>query len=1086
MTDVNAPLSFAQERVWFLQNLDPLDRSNQFQAAFTFVGSLDVDALRRALDEIVRRHETFRTTFPASDGVPYQRVEPSASAAFAFVDLTRSGATPDEAALRDAVEAAVARPFDVTSLPLARWSLVRVAPERHVLVHVEHHLVHDGWSFNVFLRELTALYRGFATGRSVALADAAPFIEVARRERAFAASDAAARQLAYWTARLDGAPAFLTLPTDRARPPIATHRGDVVVAEISQATTRAIERLARECGATPFVVAFAAFCIVLSRYSGESDLCVGTGVAGRDTPESERAIGMSVNTVVLRADLSGDPTFVELLERLKTVAFDAFANQRVPIERVVDAIAPVRDPSYNPLFNTLFSFHDSREPELDFGADLAVSLDRTMDNASAKMDLNVIAIPRPEGLTLKWEFDRDLFDRETMARMVAYYRHVLERIVDEPERRISRYEFVDATALRERVVGALGTNEREYPRDAAVHELFEACVDRAPTARALLTDEESVSYDALDRRANRLARELLGRGVGPNARVALLLERSADAVVAMLAVLKAGATFVPLDVRYPAERTDWFLRDAGVAVTIVRGALRARLPQGAAVVDLDADAASIARESSERPARPAAEAAYVMYTSGSTGTPKGVRVTHRGIVRLTRSGGTLAFEPRDVVVQYASLAFDAATIEIWGALLSGATLAVAPCGTLSLADLGAFYRRAGASVAMLTTPLFHQLVESEPDALARMRLVMVGGDVMSPAHALAFVRRAPETTLVNGYGPTENTTFTAIHVVGEADAGRRAIPIGRPIANTTVYVLDARRNPVPIDVPGEIWTGGDGVALGYVDRPELTEARFVADPFSAEPGARMYGTGDIGRFRTDGTLEFLGRRDAQVKVRGFRVEVGSIESAIRAHPEVRDVAIAVVAADDESRSLVAHVASSSVTGPELRAYLAARLPDYEIPSRIVVLETLPLGTSGKVDRRALAANLAQSAARAAVERDGTLCGEIEERLGAIWTEVLGVPSVSRHDDFFDLGGHSLMAMRILGRVNAAFGVELTLRDVLERRTIEALAERIASTRPAVPSEPIEAAAPIDVTLLRDDEIEALLRDEYADVAEALR
>lgn len=1056
-----------------MQTLDPADRSYQFQATLTFEGTLDAGALRRALDAVITRHEIFRTTFPAVDGAPVSRVEPAAAAVMDVIDV--SGDMEDVAGATDrAIAAALARPFDMRQLPLVRWTLVRVSRVCHVLVHVEHHLVHDGWSFNVFLEELTLLYRAFAAGSAPKLQDAPAFSEFARRQRRLAETPAAAEQLAYWKRQLAGAPALLALPTDKRRPRVLTHAGDAIALELPRPIVRGIERLSREHAATPFMTMFAAFSALLARYSSQSDICVGTGVAGRDAAQTERLIGMVVNTIVLRVDLSGDPTFVELLERVKSVAFDGYAHQQTPLERVVEAVAPVRDPSFNPLFSVLFSFHDSREPELDFGG-VSATLDRTLHNASSKMDLNVVGIPRGDGMILKWEYNSDLFERESMRRMLEHFACLLERILDEPERRVSRFELMHEPERR-LVLEEFAENHRPYPRDHSIDALFDDVAKRTPDACALAASGECVSYSELERRANRLARYLRARGITAGARVALLFERSPDAIVAVLAVLKAGACYVPLDVRYPLERVSWLLSDADVALTLTHGELHERLPEAAAILRVDAAATEIARESPEPldAAHDAASLAYIMYTSGSTGQAKGVSVTHRGVVRLVRSGAPAQMLPEDVVLQYASPAFDGSPLEVLGALLNGATLAIAPRGLLSLAEYGRTLAALRITVAFMTTPFFHQMVESRAEDLRPLRLVFVGGDVLAPSHALRFVERCGEGRLINGYGPTENATFTTTHVVTRASAARASVPIGRPIGNTSVYVLDARKSPVPVGIPGEIWTGGDGVARGYFNRPELTAERFIADPFSGEPDARLYNTGDLGRWNEDGTLEFLGRNDGQVKVRGFRIELGAVESTLRAHPAVRDAAVSVVGEAGSERILVAHVAldpSATTDARALRAFMSARVPEYEVPSRIVVLDALPASVGGKVDRVSLRDDCGARAEAA----DEALRGDVEERLGAIWRHVLGVQSVTRNADFFDLGGHSLMAMRVLARLNEDFEIELSLRALFERRTLAALAEAVGGAARIVPP------ASIDVASLSDAEIEALLRDADASV-----
>ena len=1050
------PTSFSQERVWVLQHLEPNGRAYQFQASLTFDGALDVTALEQSLHDIVQRHEIFRTTFPGIDGRPVQRVHAEGAFELPLVDLSAFSVSEAQARLQAALAAEVERPFDIERLPLVRWALVRVRPDRHVLTHVEHHLVHDGWSFYVFLDELLTLYRAHARGERASLPPIElSFGEVAARMRSAEANDAFAGQLSYWRERLAGAPPALQLPADRIRPAVQSYAGASVWSEIPQTLRASLAALGQREGCTPFMTMCAAFTTLLHRYTGETDLCIGTGVAARK-PEDERALGMLVNNVTLRTDLSGDPAFAELLRRVRATTLDAYANQDVPFDRVVEAVRPVRDRAFHPLYSVMFSFHDSPAPDLSVpGA--TVTLTQALDNDTAKFDLNVIAIPKPSGLTLRWEYNSDLFDRETISAMAEHYRRLLEAVLDEPDRRISRLALMGETERR-RILDLPGIG-RPYERDATVQALFARQAALTPHATALASAEAVLTYAELEARANRLANHLRALGVGPEATVGLALERGPEMVVAMLGILKAGGAYVPLDPSYPRERLSFILRDSGARHIVTERALRERLPaEGAFVLSVDEDAAAIGAAPAAAPEDGLGpeSLAYVMYTSGSTGKPKGVAVVHRGILRLVRGADYIDIEPDDVFLQLAPLGFDASTFEIWGPLLNGAQLAIAPAGPRGLFELGETLERFGVTTLWLTAALFHQMVDTDLERLRGLRRLLAGGDVVSPAHVRRFLQAHPRTQFVNGYGPTENTTFSCCYPVPSIEAVEANLPIGRPIANSTAYVLDANRQPQPLGVPGELYVGGDGLARGYVNAPELTAERFVSDPFSEADGARMYRTGDRVRFRRDGLIEFLGRLDHQVKIRGFRIEPGEIEVVLRAHEQVREAAVTVAERADE-RTLVAHVRrapGSLVDEAELRAYLRAKLPDYMVPSRIAIVEHLPSHASGKLDRAALpqiAAAPRLTGAAAAPQ------GPTESALAKLIGELLGRKSIHRDDDIFSLGAHSLLGMRIVARIAQTFGVNLALRDLFDRPTIAELAKKIDADASAPRVDP---AAPI--------------------------
>jgi amino acid adenylation domain-containing protein len=1068
------PLSFAQERLWFLDRLEPESAFYNIPAVLRLEGELHPGALEEALREVARRHEALRTVFPATDEGPVQRIAPEPDFALDRLDL--SGAPPRSPGLPGDIERRIAeetaRPFDLARGPLLRALLIRLGERDHVLVLTVHHIVSDGWSLGVLVREGAALYQAALDGRPSPLPEPpVQYADFAVWQRERLQGERLEAQLAWWRRELAGAPARLELPTDRPRPAVQSHRGAAEPFDIPAVLAAALGERGRERGATLFMVLLAAFETLLHRYSGQDDVLVGSPTAGRVRPELEGLVGLFVNMLVLRARFGGaEPDagpeglpFAALLDRVRAAALGAFAHQEVPFERLVEALEVERSLGHNPLFQVSFALQNAPFTALELPGLRLLPLDAGA--GTAKFDLGLTLAEEADGrLVGSFEHATDLFDAATVRRLAGHFRVLLAAVAADPERRIGELPLLSAAEGRQIVVDWNRTASA-YPREACLHELFAAQAARTPQRIALRHDRGETSYAELDARAGRLAAALRAAGVGPEVRVGLCLERSPEAIVAILGILKAGGAYVPLDPAYPAERLALLVADAAAPVLLTREALRARLPEtGARVLLLEE---LLAAESGAPYATPAGamsadNLAYVMYTSGSTGRPKGVAVTHRNVVRLVRNTNYADLGADQVFLQLAPISFDASTLEIWGPLLHGGCLAVPPSQAPALEELGRLLERFGVTTLWLTAGLFHQMVEEEPASLRGLRQLLAGGDVLSPAHVERLLAAAPGLTLINGYGPTESTTFACCHPMS-SDAGEDAgagasVPIGRPIANTRVYLLDRNARPVPARVPGELWIGGDGLARGYLDRPELTAERFVPDPLG-EPGERLYRTGDLARFRADGAIEFLGRADRQVKIRGFRIEPGEIETALAAHPDVARAAV-IVRGEGEDKRLIAYVVAPGSSSEALRTFLRERLPDYMVPSGFVRLDELPLDPNGKVARRALARLAPHAETRG--EGGGTAPRTAtEERLAEIWRDLLvwePQAAVAVEDDFFALGGHSLLATRLASRVRGRLGVELPLRAVFESPTLGELAARIdernAGAPPSSPPSPI--------------------------------
>jgi len=1054
------PLSFSQERVWFLQRLDPANLAYNFQATLRFTGEFDVAALERSLSEIVRRHEILRTTFPLVDGRPLQIIHYPWSVQVLLIDLQDVPKSMREAEAQRLIDGEVRKRFDLDQLPLLRWILLRFNAREHVLLHVEHHLIHDGWSFNVFLGELMTLYKAFSARQSSPLPELpVQFADFAHWQRRWMEGEAAEAQLAYWKEKLSGSLPLLKLPIDHPRPLEQTFRGAVHRAELSADLYESLQALSHREGATLFMTMASALFVLLQRYSAQQDISIGAGIANRRHRETEAMIGMVINTVVLRTDLSGDPTFREVLQRVRQVTLGAYAHQDMPFDKVVEAVQPQRNPSYNPLFQVIFGFHDAPLPDLRLPG-LEVRLREGLSNGSAKFDLNIIAIPPSEyrdgqssssalvGMTFIWEYNTDLFEATTIVRMANHFRMLLQAIATAPDQHVSDLPILTEEE-RHQLQGEWSGITHAYPRKVGISRLFEDQVERTPDAIAVCYEGDQLTYRELNRQANKLAHHLQRLNVGPETLVGICMERSLELVVGLLGIIKTGGAYVPLDPTHPKERLAFLLADARPSVLLTQESLLERLPsQEARVLCVDALGAVIRQESEVNPigVTTGESLAYVMYTSGSTGRPKAIAVPHRAIARLVLNTNYLQVKSTDSVAQASNASFDAATFEIWGALLNGARLVgVAKEVMLSPEAFVAHMQEQEITVLFLTTALFNQLAQAVPGAFRSVRHLLFGGEMVDPHSVRKVLKEGPPERLLHVYGPTETTTFATWHLVQEVADGAVNLPIGQPIASTEVYLLDAHRQLVPVGVPGELYIGGDGVAHGYLRRPDLTAERFVPHPFSKDLGARLYRTGDLARYLPTGDIEFLGRLDDQVKIHGFRIEPGEIEAVLVGHPAVREAVVLAQEGSPGNKQLVAYVVLAKEGSPAisvLRQFLKAWLPEYMLPAAIIPLEELPLNANGKVDRHAL-----PDPRYFRPERDDTYVAprtEIEQTVAGIWQEVLGVGHIGVHDNFFDVGGSSLRMIQVHSRLREVLPRELAMVDLFRYPTIHSFAEHLSA------------------------------------------
>jgi len=1007
------PLSFAQQRMWYLAQLEPGGFTYNVPWFLRLTGALDLVALTAALRRVIDRHDILRTRYVELavelDGEPRQIIAPDATG------VTLTVETVDESTIAARAVHEAQQPFDLATGPLIRARVLRVSANDHVLLLTMHHIVCDGWSIGIALRELGAAYRGEALAPL-----AIQYADFAAWQRAQLTGARLADDLAYWRAQLTGAPPMIELPLDRPRPAARTVRGAAIDRVLPASIARATRAFAQRESVSEFMTLLAAYGALLARHAGQPDVVIGSPIAGRDRGEVEPVIGLFVNTLALRVDTAGELTFRQLVARVRETCLAAYAHQALPFDRVVDALKPDRDPRTTPIFQVMFAVKTAQPADLGVPGLTARPLD--VHPGMAKFELTLFAHLTDDGLATTWEYNTDLFDRLTIEHMAAHFEILLGQLIANPDRTLDQTPMIDArehAALR-----ALGEAISPFPDDLCLHALFEAQVVRTPDALALTFADTELTYAALNARANQLAHHLIALGVTREDRVGVCLGRSIDFIVAVLATIKAGAAYVPLDPVYPAERLTYMTDDVRAKVVINRDWLAA---------------ADLTPHSTANPpiTTTSRDLAYVMYTSGSTGRPKGTCIEQRAIARLVLATDYVQLTTRDVVGHASNTSFDAATFEIWGALLTGARLhGLAPDIVLSPELFTREIVASGLTVLFITTALFHQLAALAPDAFRTVDHLLFGGEVCDVAAVRRVLAVGPRR-LLHVYGPTETTTFATWHPVRDVEPGATSIPIGRPLANTTIRILDRARQPAPIGVRGEIFIGGPGVARGYWNRPELTAERFIDDPLA--PGERLYKTGDLAAWRVDGAIEFHGRADHQVKLRGFRIELGELEAELLAHPDVT-AAIAIVRHDTGDPRLVAYVAPP-VDVDHLRDRLAAVLPRYMLPSAIVALDHMPVTPNGKIDRATLPAPSANRD-----ERGGGYVapdGEFAQAIARIWAEVLGVDRVGAHDNFFALGGSSLLLVAVRSRLEAVLGRPVALKPLAEAASVSELAARLA-------------------------------------------
>jgi len=1053
-----APLSFSQQQLWYACQFQSGAIAYNQPVAWRLTGPLDVGALEQSVRAIVRRHEALRTTFPALDGAPVQCVHADLSLNLGFFDLRGLPDSDREARVGELVLEEARHPFDLANELLFRAALLRTTDQDYLFIITVHHIVCDGWSMGILIEELAQFYRAFSC-ETLPLQDPPyQYPDFSAWQRGELRGEKLDRQLTYWKQQLNDVP-VLELPTDRPHPPMREFRGASQPLKFPAALTAAFKSMTGREEVFLFMGLLAALQILLHRYTGQTDIVVGAPVACRKRAKHQRSVGLFLNLVALRCDLSGDPTFRELLKTVRDRVMRAYQHQDLPFERVVEEVRPVRDPGRSPLFQVMLDQVDPRWIALDLAGLRAEWF--SVDNQTSKFDLTLAWSDSPDGLRGWLEYDTDLFDADTIERMLGHYQTILESVAADPAQRISRIPILTRPE-RQQLLDEWNATEADHPAESCIHQLFEWQATRNPQAIAVQSEEAQLTWGELNRNANQAAHYLASRGVTRGSLVGVCFDRSCDLMVALLGVLKTGAAYVPLDPTYPQQRLAFMVQDSGIKTLLTQEKWADVLPKDVSTtIFLEREGDAIGRENAEnlRAETSPDDPAYVIYTSGSTGQPKGVIGLHRGAVnRFTWMWQMYPFEPGEVACAKTSLSFVDSIWETFGALLAGIpTVLISEEVAKNPANLIATLDRHRVTRIVLVPSLLRAMLETEPDIrrrLPRLKYWISSGEALSADLVWRFRASLPDTILLNLYGSSEISADVTCFDTRHMQPGDPVL-IGRPIANTQIYILDKNLQPAPVGVPGQLGVSGHGLARGYLARPKETAEKFVANPFRTE--SRLYLTGDLARYRRDGNIEYLGRNDHQVKIRGFRVELEDIEASLREHPSVHQAVVTALGNSKGECRLVAYIVQHPAGGgeregpetadqswadctPQFRLFLQQRLPNYMVPAEFVLLKSLPLTPSGKIDRRALpepVVNRPEPASAYVGPQTPT-----EHVIRDIWREVLHLENVGTQDNFFDLGGHSLLLAVVHRKLVNAFDREIRSTDLYQYPTIGSLASHL--------------------------------------------
>ena len=1052
--EANLPLSYAQERLWFLDQLEPDSAGYNIPGALRISGELNVSILEQSFTHIIERHENLRTVFKTENGKPVQIIREAEYFHIPVTDL--SNETDKENKAKQMALSEATTPFNLSQGPLLRAKLIKLSENEHILIINMHHIISDGWSIGILIRELGQVMNSLIKGKQPELQPlSVQYADFSVWQKQWMEAGELERQLSYWKEQLQEAPDLLHLPADYTRPPVQTYNGSTINFSIPENLTTKINNISRKHGCTTFMTLLSAFNVILHKLTGENDICVGSPIANRNRKEIEGLIGFFVNTLVLRTKIEEKKSFADLLNQVKQTTLLSYDHQDTPFEKLVEAIYPERDMSYSPLFQVMMVLQNNPAAAIDLG-DVEIA-PFEIESKTAKFDLTLNLEEADNILKGNIEYNTDLFKPDTISRIIKYYLKVLETITENNEIKISDIELIDEEEKHKLLVEWNNTKV-DYPQDKCIHQLFEEQVAKTPDNIAVIFEDKQLTYRELNEKSNKLAHTLRNKGVKPDSIVAIIAEKSIEMIVAILGVLKAGGAYVPIDPEYPKSRIEFMLKDTGAKLLLTQKYIGENIQYDIEKINLDDEKIYEGKSDNPENINQSRDLMYVMYTSGSTGSPKGVLIEHINAVRLIKNTDFITINETDRILQTGNIVFDATTFEFWGALLNAAGLCIVRnTDILDVKNLGKSLKKFNITVLWLTSPLFNQISEEDERIFADLRYLLVGGDVLSPYHINKVRRRYDKIKILNGYGPTENTTFSTIHEIEHEYNDK--IPLGRPISNSTVYIMDKNLKLQPTGVFGELCVGGDGVARGYLNRPELMAEKFVINPYTGE---RIYRTGDLARWLPDGNIEYLGRIDTQVKIRGFRIECGEIENALLQHENINESLVVPYKEEGEENILVAYIVLKNTENcpgsSDLREMLKKQLPDYMIPSFFINLDSIPLTPNGKVDRRRLPKPDKTIGSSEYVAPQN----ETEEKLVEIWSEILKIEKIGIYDNFFELGGHSLLATQVISRIRETFKTEIPVKAIFESPTIEGLAKSL--------SQAVQPIAPEIIPVSRDESL----------------
>jgi len=1038
------PLTEAQKQFWFLDQLDENSRQAYVdQVCLELEGAFDCNAMKQAIQKIVERHEALRTRIDSEGN--FQEVLPAVNMQVPLIDFSNSLTSDRNSQVAEWLEVEVQKPFNLNQAPLLRCYILKLEEKLHWLVLRIHHIINDGLSIEIIFRELAAFYSAQHEGKVCKLEQPMQFREYVEWQNQISQTEKMAASESYWLAKFSGLIPVLDLPTDRSRPSIMTYDGSRQTLKLDGAFFEDIKRVSRQQGCTLFMTLLATYKILLSKLTGDADIVIGTAASGRALAGTENLIGYCNNVLSIRSSIDEALTFSEFLIKIRGILLDDYQHQDYPFPKLLNKLDLERDPSRPVLVSTLFNL--DRIQTLPTMSGLKTKLVPT-PKQFVPYDLVLDITETEGGLLFKLDYNLDLFDEATIKRWLSHYQTLLEAIVTNAELPISQLSIM-TEAERQQILVEWNNTKTDYPSNKCIHQLFEAQVQKTPDSIAVIFEQQKLTYSELNSKANQLAHYLQKLGVKPQMLVGICVERSVEMVVGLLAILKAGGAYVPLDPNYPRSRLNYLISDAEISILLTQEKWHNHLrPTTAQVICLDTNIPVVTTATSDNPTVSITPEhhAYMMYTSGSTGQPKGVNIIHRGVVRLVKNTNYIHLTTEDIFLQLAPISFDAATFEIWGCLLNGGKLVVMPPHQPSLAEIGAAVRQYQVTTLWLTAGLFQLMVEEQLEDLNSLKQLLAGGDVLSSASVQKVVEKLEGCQLINGYGPTENTTFTCCFPVKASSKLEKSVPIGKPISNTQVYILDSNLQPVPIGVAGELHISGDGLATAYYNRSELTAAKFITNPFDNSKGTKLYKTGDLVRYLPDGNIEFLGRIDHQVKIGGYRIETGEIEAILSQHSIVKETVVVAREDNPGDKHLVAYIVPETDTITsfqmtkqlvlKLREYLKQQLPKYMMPSSFVMLPQLPLTSNGKVDRKSLPAPDLSSLSTEFVAPETS----IEKALAEIWAEVLNIERVGIYDNFFELRGDSLKMTQVVSRVRETLNVDLPLSRLFVNPTVAQLSD----------------------------------------------